>query len=254
MSDIIEVPFGEDNYIYVFDKGCSIALKNGKFFRDLTGDDFMYCFAYELLELREKIRKTPGGDAALPIISERKALQFSMPTEINIDDGKYCYNYESGHQTVYRYGELWRDLINDELDDELAFAFAIEFTALASYYAMASTKVAKEEVQDDQVNGIPIPEDVRSSINHALDLMSKHGDGLVSVGAMTILEKFLENPEPAKTETIVDLPPCGEMDNPGMGFPAEWESYSSEYYRKLVIRRLNEAGISAKVGDKVHHP
>lgn len=159
--------------------------------------------------------------------------------ELQLENGKYTYVFDNGKQYALRHGEHWRDL----LGDKFVYCLAHELSEARSELEAlkARSKPSKE-----------LPEDVQAALRHALDVMSKHGDGFTSVGATTVIEDFMSNPP--LPEPIVELPPYGFKDNPGMGFPAEWENYSSEKYRNMVIDVLLEAGISAKVGDKVHRP
>lgn len=50
------------------------------------------------------------------------------------------------------------------------------------------------------------------------------------------------------------LPETGQMNNAGMGFPAEWEEYSAEKYREMVHAELIKAGFTVTGDGEAYLP
>lgn len=52
----MRVPINSGKYEYLFHPtGASVVLRHGEAWRDTTGDNLIYCLAYELNEARERI-------------------------------------------------------------------------------------------------------------------------------------------------------------------------------------------------------
>lgn len=60
-----------------------------------------------------------------------------------------------------------------------------------------------------------LPSDVQTAIEHAMDVLSKHGDSTVSVGAMITLESFIQQHGSSNTPVTDDLEDEPEGPSPG---------------------------------------
>ena len=53
----MEIKLDDGKYTYIFENGEQYALRYGEFWRDLTGDKFVYCLAAKIEELEDQIRQ-----------------------------------------------------------------------------------------------------------------------------------------------------------------------------------------------------
>lgn len=51
------ISLSDGKYTYVFDNGEQYALRYGGYWRDLTGDKFVYCLAARIKELEDQIKQ-----------------------------------------------------------------------------------------------------------------------------------------------------------------------------------------------------